>query len=173
MLNVAGGDLPQLGILFEKYHVPLYNYFFRLNYDKDLAEDLTQNVFERIIKYKATYTESFPFRAWMYRIARNVNTDHFRYKKIKKDENIEVADIQLTTENVLDCIEKREKRERLEQALMILKKEDREILILSRFEEMKYAEISELLGISEASVKVKVHRSIKKLRDHYQNSNAI
>lgn len=170
MMNVAAGDLHQLGILFDKYHLHLYNYFFRLNYDKNLSQDLTQNVFERILKYRRSYKDSFPFKAWLFKIARNVNTDYYRGKKIQLNENVELKDVKIETENVLDCIEKRERTEKLEMALKSLAADEREILVLSRFEEMKYSEIGALMGISESSIKVKVHRAIKKLRNYYENS---
>jgi len=170
MLNVTGGDLQQLGVLFNRYQIPLYNYFYRLNYDQSLSEDLTQNVFERIIKYKKSYTEAFPFKAWLFKIARNVNTDHFRGKRILKDDNIELANVNITTDNVLDDIEKRERNERLEIALQTLDKDEREMIVLSRFEEIKYSEIAQLMGLTESNIKVKIHRAIKKLKCYYENS---
>lgn len=54
MQKVKNGDLNSLAPLFEKYHVKLYNFFLRLTRNKDISNDLTQNVFRRIISYRKT-----------------------------------------------------------------------------------------------------------------------
>ena len=76
MLKVKSGQLDSLAPLFEKYHVKLYNFFLRLTRNRDVSRDLTQNVFRRILSYRETYDARWPFRTWMYQVARNV---HLKY----------------------------------------------------------------------------------------------
>ncbi|HMI62951.1 MAG TPA: sigma factor, partial [Puia sp.] len=55
MLLVKDGHLSELTELFDRYHVPLYNFFLRLTVDKVISEDLTQNLFYRVIRYRQSY----------------------------------------------------------------------------------------------------------------------
>jgi RNA polymerase sigma-70 factor (ECF subfamily) len=72
MLKVRDGDLDRLGLLFERYHRCLYRYFYRLTSQRQTSEDLVQEVFERMLKYRHTYTGKGKFLTWMYQIARNL-----------------------------------------------------------------------------------------------------
>src|SRR5713226_9373149 len=73
--NVAGESL---GVFFDRYHSPLYNFYSKLTGDRVLSQDLVQEVFLRILKYRQSYSPGTPFRAWIYQIARNARIDHFR-----------------------------------------------------------------------------------------------
>ena len=81
MLKVKAGQLDQLGLLFERYNRPLYGFFFKLTCDQEVSEDLVQNVFVRIIKYRHTYKGDGKFSTWMYHMARNLFADHYRKEK--------------------------------------------------------------------------------------------
>ena len=76
MGDVRDGDTGKLALLFERYHVALYSYFVRLSGKRDLSEDMVQEVFFRILKYKHTYRGDGDFLPWMYHIARNVQIDY-------------------------------------------------------------------------------------------------
>src|SRR5258707_13652601 len=78
MLQVRDGAGETLGVLFERYHVPLYNFYTKLTGDRALSEDLVQEVFLRILRHRQTFRQGTPFRAWIYQIARNARIDHFR-----------------------------------------------------------------------------------------------
>ena len=68
MLEVHKGDLDKTAILFERYHVRLFNFFLRMSYDKDLSQDLTQTVFERLLKYRTSYKYGKQFKSWIFQI---------------------------------------------------------------------------------------------------------
>src|SRR6266478_1810167 len=78
MLEVRNGAGETLGVLFDRYQRPLYNFYSKLTGDRVLSEDLVQEVFLRILKYRQSYRPGTPFRAWIYQIARNARVDHFR-----------------------------------------------------------------------------------------------
>lgn len=167
MLLVKEGKLSHLGQLFERYQVRLYNYFLKLTRREALSEDLTQNVFERVLKHRHTYKEEFPFNAWLFRIAHNVRMDYYRKQKIKFDANVDPVQLPLV-DNARDEEEEREfLKVDLERALSQMKDEYREVLILTRYERMKYMQVADVLGISEGAVKIKVHRAIKQLSTIY------
>jgi len=77
MRAVRGGELPRLGVLFERYHLILFEFLSRVTGSRHVAEDLVQEVFLRILKYRATYRDDARFEAWMYGIARNARADYF------------------------------------------------------------------------------------------------
>ncbi|HXO75118.1 MAG TPA: sigma-70 family RNA polymerase sigma factor, partial [Puia sp.] len=82
MLLVKDGHLSELTELFDRYHVPLYNFFLRLTVDKATSEDLTQNLFYRVIRYRQSYQPAQgTFRSWIYRMARNIHADHCKQKQ--------------------------------------------------------------------------------------------
>src|SRR6266480_5942415 len=78
MLQVRDGAGEMLGVLFDRYQTPLFNFYSKLTGDRTLSEDLVQEVFLRILKYRQSYRPGTPFRAWVYQIARNARIDHFR-----------------------------------------------------------------------------------------------
>jgi RNA polymerase sigma factor (sigma-70 family) len=81
MLSVKNGDIQKLGQLFDKYSKGLYNYFRLQINDSSHSEDLVQNVFYSILKYRYTFKNGADFKVWMYTIARNEKISFFRKKK--------------------------------------------------------------------------------------------
>src|SRR5215216_3995059 len=80
MRAVREGDLGHLGVLFERYHLPLFDFLSRMTGDRTAAEDLVQDIFVRILKYRATYRDGGSFETWLFRIARNARADYFRQR---------------------------------------------------------------------------------------------
>ena len=166
MVLVRNGELMQLGVLFRRYHNKLHDYFFRMCRDKDLSSDLVQNVFERALKGRHTYRIEYPFGGWIFRIGKNLLMDHYRANKIKTTElghHDQAGDFQ---EPVAEPT-------RMERALHKLKPEFREVLILTRYEELKYREVAEIVGISETGVKARVHRALRDLKEAYLQTAAL
>ena len=169
MLKVKDGDLDRLGLLFERYKKPLYGFFYGMNRDAELSEDLVQNVFFRILKYRYLFRGEGDFRTWMFHIARNVNHDHFRKNKKQKKDSLEHWQERLgVNDNRSTEFQKDEELQMLSMAMDRLPEEKREILLLSKYQEKKYKEIGEILGCSEGAVKVKVFRALQELKEVYQ-----
>src|SRR6185369_9969488 len=78
MRAVREGDLSHLGRLFDRHHRAVYEFLVRTTGQRAVAEDLVQDVFERILKYRATYRGDVGFRPWLFRIACNARADHYR-----------------------------------------------------------------------------------------------
>ena len=76
MLAVQHGDIPALGVLFERYHAALFDFLSRVTGDRASGEDMVQDVFVRILKYRTTYRDVGSFETWLFRIARNARADH-------------------------------------------------------------------------------------------------
>ncbi len=168
MAAVRANDLDQLVPLFERYHGPLFNYLYRLTNDRETSEDLTQTVFERLLKYRSSYQATQPFRAWVYQMARNVHADHWhRREKLRAADVEEVeragglrgaAFAQMHTGGHADD---------LREALALLPTPQREILVLNRFQGFGYEEIGKLLGCTAEAARVKAHRALQALRKIY------
>ena len=168
MEQVMQGDLQHASALFENYNKKLYSFFVRLTFDKDLSHDLTQNVFLRMLKYRESYRKGARFRPWIYQIARNVMADHFRKSNARWISDFdEVEKLESKAMDDYKSEEQREQEKILHRSLALLPDDQREVLVLSRFQEMKYEEIAAITNTSVSNIKIKVHRAIKKLRQTY------
>src|SRR5512133_515286 len=163
MLRVRNDEVETLSELFERHHVALFNFFYRLTGDAAGSEDLVQDSFYRVLKYRRTYKPGTAFRTWMYQIARNVRND--RYHKQRDEVDLEAAPV--ATVLPVDTVDGQQQVTRLKQALMQLPEEKRELLLLSRYQGMKYEEIARLLQCEVGTVKVRVHRALQELKEHY------
>jgi RNA polymerase sigma factor (sigma-70 family) len=167
MEAVKNGDVQQASLLFERYNKRIYNFLARMTMDRALAEDLTQNVFLRIIKYRNSYREGLRFQSWIYQVARNIFSDHYQKHKNKISDFVEVEKV---SEHISDSEEGHDREEQeklLKRSMAMLSEEQRELLVLTRFQHMKYEDVAVLMETSVANIKVKVHRAIGKLREHY------
>ena len=166
MMKVKAGELDKLGLLFERYNQPLYRFFYRKTRECQLSEDLVQSVFERMLKYRSTYTGSGPFTTWMYRIARNAHIDHFRKEQRRQEDEI-LDEERIAGEDLAGVGEqdlRSQRKQLLEQAIDALDDDKKEIVLLSRFEGLRYQEIAEILEISESAVKVRMFRAMNEMR---------
>jgi len=170
MVAVRDGDASCLGDLFERHGDRLCGYLTRVTQDAELARDFVQEVFLRVLKYRATYRDGHRFSAWLYTIAHNVVNRHFG----KKSTGATVISI----DDVAAMIESRdaspftqaaaaEEKRLLRTAFAELSVEKREILTLGMIERMPYKQVAEVMGLSESAVKVRVHRAVKELRAVY------
>lgn len=163
MQKAKAGELRYISTLFDRYNVRLYNFFYQQTRDKGQSEDLTQNVFERIIKYRKNYQEKKNFTAWIYAIARNVHMDLYRKKRFDLPGNekvLAIAEIPQEEETIESL-----HNDRLKLAMAALSKDEQQILWMTRFEKMKYAEVADVFDCTEGAIKAKVHRTMKNLKD--------
>jgi RNA polymerase sigma factor (sigma-70 family) len=169
MVKVRDGDLDRLGLLFERHKKPLYGFFRGLTRQQELSEDLVQNTFLRILKYRHLFKGEGDFRAWMFQIARNVHHDHHRKNKINASEELDDWQDKLGhNENRSTEMLQADEQQMLSMAMDRLPIDKREILLLSKYQEKKYQEIGEILGCSEGAVKVKVFRALQELKEVYK-----
>ena len=167
MEDVRDGRVEKLAILFERRHVALFNFFLRLTGNRPASEDLVQDVFIRILKYRSTYQGEDRFAVWLYKIARNAHIDFLR----KQKGTVPLEDQFEETHSPEPIPEERIVREQeaalLSRALARLSPKKQEILVLSRFQNLKYREIAELLDCPVGTVKGLVHRAVQELGDIY------
>ena len=159
-----------IGELYDRYNEQVFRYVWARVYDRNSAEDLTGEVFTRMVanlpKYRPTST---PFLAWLYRIAHNLVIDHYRKEENKRELHLDQVDQFLVdTNNPADATEGKMFYNRVKIALLELNPTRQEVIILRFLMGMSLQEVATTLGKSVGAVKVAQHRGLKELRDVLQ-----
>lgn len=152
--------------IFETYYKRVYNYIYYQVKCYYTAEDLTSQVFEKIMLKINTYSEKkAPFEVWLFAIARNTINDYFRSSQKHKFLSIDtIKELVSRRKNPEDIVEISETNEELLNALSILDTRERNIVALKFGAELKNIEIAEILNITESNVGVILYRTMKKLK---------
>jgi RNA polymerase sigma-70 factor (ECF subfamily) len=157
-------DVAAIGTLYEHYWRMVFHFLYYQVGDQHTAEDLTTDVFLRMIQALPRYRQrGVPFQAWLFQIARNLAVDHFRKMDIRNhvelDENLTTGDqdLDIAAEHSLT-------RERLRQALMRLTEDQRHVIVLRFVVEMPIAQVAHTLDKSESAVKALQRRGLEALR---------
>ena len=171
MLQVKVGDLNRMGLLFERYHRELFGFLYHISHNPDASEDMVQTVFYRMLKYRHTFIGEGQFRSWMYYIARNVLVDSAQQNNSSAHHRDVTDYADRIGGGVLadEVLQKEEEAATLQEAMARLSADHREVLVMSRYQELKYEEIARILGITEGAVKVRVHRAMNELKKIYLN----
>jgi RNA polymerase sigma factor (sigma-70 family) len=166
MMQVRGGDVEKLSILFERHHSRLYGFCLGLVGNREAARDLVQEVFFRVLRYRDSYRPEAPFAPWLYRMARNAGIDLLRKggRERPVDTELERPD---PSPLASDELARQDELAILRSALQRLPEEKRELLLLARSGSLSYEQIAELQGCTVGALKVRVHRALQLLRDTY------
>ena len=168
MFQVKAGQLDKLATLFESNKVQLFNYFIRKGNNRALSEDLVQETFMRVLAYRTSFSGSSTFKSWMYGIARNTVAEHYRKNK-NQALNCDMDDEELTNEQTLDEeFETEQQNAIFNKSLASISPEDREIILLSRFQQLNYQEISTLLDCNLNTLKSRMRNAVSRLQVSYQ-----
>jgi RNA polymerase sigma factor (sigma-70 family) len=169
MRSVRNGDVGKLATLYGRHQRPLFNFFLRLTSSRPVSEDLVHDVFTRILKYRTSYGEQESFTPWMYRIARNAHIEHARKRRLE----VVAGDPENQREPVSQEPGPEQRAEHgqsvalLRRALALLPEDKREVLVLSRFQNLRYEEIGRILECEVGAVKVRVYRAVRQLEQIY------
>lgn len=166
MRRVQAGETAQLALLFERYHVPLFRYLLHLTGNRAFSEDLVQECFLRVLKYAASYDSSFTFQVWLYRMARNAYFDARHKHRLEVTGN-ETPEIRSREPIADELLARKEDTAFLQEALEKLSEDRREILVLSRFHNLRYEDIALILKCEIGTVRVRVYRALKELREKF------
>lgn len=172
METVKQGQFEHMSPLYERHSRTILNYFYRLTGDRESSRDLTQMVFERLLRYRRSYKPGARFRPWMFQVARNVLADHWkRSARMPADSFDENEGGNCEVSNAAANVEPSWRAERagreLREAMAQLRPADREVLVLSRFHGMRYEEIALVMKKSVTAVKTQSHRALLALREIY------
>ncbi len=157
------GDRAAFGEVYDGFVKKLYDYaFFRVK-NKQSAEDIVADTFMKALEHVHSFDPNKgSVASWLYRIARNTLVDHYRIGKKTTGfpEDFDVVD----TTDLKTHIENKDMLKKVEIALKKLSEREREIITLRVWDELSYKEIAEVLGKSEASLKMAASRALKSLR---------
>jgi RNA polymerase sigma factor (sigma-70 family) len=167
MQEVRDGDVGQLELLFERHHKALFHYFLHVTGNSAASEDLVQEVFFRILKYRRSYRTETSFRAWMFQIARNAYID--QAGKHKDEVALPEGAPELGASDAAPDRQMEAKQETalLRRALAAMPSDKREVIVMSRFLELKYDEMASILSCEVGTVKVRVYRALRELGDRF------
>lgn len=160
------GDREAFGALVEKYQGAIYSYALHFFRNPTRAEDAAQETFLRAFRFLHTYDPRRRFSTWLYTVARNLCID--RHRDNVRNDHVDVETLHprhlvgaQTHKNPLECLEDREDRERLLEAIRGLPEKYRTPIVLCYVQGLPYQEISEILGISLNNTKIRIFRAKK------------
>lgn len=157
--------------LIKTYYDEIYIYAYRQTSNKDIAMDLTQDIFVSVLKSINKYDHTISsFRTWVYRIATNKIIDYFRSNSLKNKVTLVAEGINICDEtDFVKMIENKDLTARLQTYVNTLEIDIQKIFRLKFFGEKTFAEISILLYLPESTIKSKYYRLINQLRREFIN----
>ncbi len=148
--------------LYNTYKQPLANFLYRLCFDKQHVEDIMQETFVKTWKAMSSFKRESKLSTFIFTIAINVWKNEGRKKREKVTDAFEAG----TTQNdPFDALVKDENIQRLKAAIEALPEHERMVLVLSEYNDMNYAQISEVLNIPVGTVKSRVFKAMQRLRE--------
>ena len=166
MRIVQAGDYSPASEIYDRYSGRIYNFAFRFLKNSEAAEDAVQEVFVKMMKYANQFNGDAKLSTWLFSITANWCRDYLRKADNKTKESDDVlvtlpAPAELAPDRNL---EQRENEQRVRRALEQLTPEQREAILLSRYQGLSYAEIAQIAGCSEGAVKTRVFRAMETLK---------
>jgi RNA polymerase sigma factor (sigma-70 family) len=168
MMQVKAGHTAMLGLLYERHKQALFGFFYKMCGSTTVSEDLVQIVFMKILHGKDGFMGHGQFITWMFHIARNALHDHYRkhrhsHLELVDSEPDEVAG----SADVAGTYDAEQTISQLFAAIDLLSVDKKELLVMSRFQQLKYKQIAVITGSTEGAVKMKMRRTLIELRDRF------
>jgi len=167
MRQVRDGEVNRLEVLFDRHQRALLHYFLHLTGSRATSEDLVQESFFRVLKYRRSYQTENTFRAWLFQIGRNAYLDHLGRRKNEVAWPAEAPEAASPDAPPDRLMEEKQETALLRQAMAELPPEKREVLVMSRFLDLKYEEIAAALQCEVGTVKVRVYPALHELGDRF------
>ena len=167
---LKNGDITAFEMLFKTHYQPLCNYAYTFVQDRDEAEEIVQATFLSIWEKRENLDIRTAFKPYLYAMVRNACLNLIKHEKIKQVHvQGELAVAERSVESVSRTIMAAELETKIQYAMEKLPEQCRLVFKLSRFEELKYAEIAEQLGISIKTVENQMGKALKIMRDQLRD----
>jgi RNA polymerase sigma-70 factor (ECF subfamily) len=176
------GDQAAFNLLVWRWEKPLFNFTYKYVGDAQLAQDLVQETFVRVLRSIHGYQHRGAFSTWLYRIAVNLCRDHFRRKKVPmvslhdyfttpSGDKVYVKD-QLADETARsdEALAAARREELVRRLLAGLPEEHRTVILMKEYQGLKFREIAEVLEIPEGTVKARLYRGLRTMREQLERS---
>jgi RNA polymerase sigma-70 factor, ECF subfamily len=179
----VAGEPAAFGVLLKRYQVPIYNFIARSVRDTEAASDLLQEVFTRVIQHSGEFNRSSKFSTWLYAIARNMCIDHMRRMSHRRHASLDspgpngsgggdgsavapwVERVALEQPGVDSSAASGGLRNRIAQAIENLPTEQREVFLMRQLQQLPFAEIAVVVGVSENTVKSRMRYALERLQE--------
>jgi len=172
------GREPAFRELVRRYERPVFSLIFRMVRDREVAEDLAQDTFIKVLNNIDRYRPEFKLSSWLFKIANNVTIDHLRKRQLATvsldgsphaqtaaEAQATSLDVESRGESALEAIESRELGSAIERAIGRLRPEYRSCILLRHVEGRSYEEIAATLDLPLGTVKTYIHRARHELRE--------
>ncbi|MFK8059265.1 MAG: RNA polymerase sigma factor [Polaribacter sp.] len=164
--KVINGDTNSFAYLVDNYKNMVYSLAYKMTKNREEAEEVSQDTFIKAYKNLSKFKGDSKFSTWLYRIAYHTSLDAIKKNK-NNNQTIEINEITFnqikSVENILEGIERKERAKIMNDCLLKLPEEERSIIWMFYFDELSLKEITAVTDLSEANIKVKLHRARKKL----------
>ncbi len=178
MLDVKAGDEQSFALLLHRYRTPLVNFLYRMVRNREQAEDLAQEVFIRVYRARADYVPSAKFTTWLFRIATNLalnsvrDTRHQRMEVSldapvtvdSEDGDERTIDVAEKNPNIEEHLVQEAQRDMIRHSIDKLPEKQRAAVLLHKYQDLDYGEISKILECSESALKSLLFRAYETLR---------
>lgn len=179
----AAGEPAAFGVLLKRYQVPIYNFIARSVRDTEAAADLLQEVFTRVIQHSGEFNRNSKFSTWLYAIARNMCIDHMRRMSHRRHASLDspgpngsggsdggaVAPWVERVANEQPAVDSSAAagrlRSRIAQAIENLPAEQREVFLMRQLQQLPFADIAVVVGVSENTVKSRMRYALERLQE--------
>jgi RNA polymerase sigma-70 factor, ECF subfamily len=172
MLGVRKGDTHSFTLLLERHRMPVIHFLYRMVQNQAIAEELAQEVFLRVYKSRESYEPTAKFTTWLFRISTHLALNWIRDKRYEQkshsldvdfEENLhrQVPD---RTPSVEESLLKAARAQEIRMAISSLPAKQRAAVLMHKYQEMDYAQISAVLGCTDSAVKSLLFRAYERLR---------
>lgn len=168
--SIKEGNASAFEMIFRTYYQSLCNYAYSFLSDKDEAEEVVQATFITIWEKRASVSIDTSFKSYLYRAVRNSCLNVIKHEKVKQQHaSYQVAYSESSVESVSQAVQASELENKIQEAMKVLPEQCRLVFQLSRFEELKYAEIAEQLQISVKTVENHMGKALKIMREQLKD----
>jgi len=180
MLRYQGGDRSAFATLVRRHKTPIYNFILRQIRSNPVAEDLTQDVFVRVVQSAADFRHSARFSTWVYTIARNLCIDQLRKAQLRRHPSLDQPSGQAGQDDGPTLGEKmadahpdrivdraaigRQMSEHIQRAVEELPDDQREVFLLREVGNIPFKEIATMIGVPENTVKSRMRYALERLQ---------
>lgn len=166
-MHTQKSNQPDFSFVYNQYFTPLFGYILYQTKNREVAEDIVQTVFFKILKQQSSTSDQFPPLPYFFTVTRNTIID---YWKKKKEIALDISGITFSSlidekENPQEKLEKEFIFREMQEALENLSYEQREVLTLRFISDISNKEIAQILGKTEEAIRQIQYRGIKKLRE--------
>jgi len=164
-LKLKSGNTEAYGYFYDKYVKKVYSFVLFKVSDKEIAQDLTQDIFLRTWQHIVDKKELKSFQAFIFSVARNIVIDHYRQSKKQTIDIDNIPEIEDKNVNINESLDKSIDLSKLLNNIYTLKSEYQEVLLLYYVQDLSIGDIAEILQKKNNNVRVIIHRAINKLKE--------